>query len=156
MVRGVDVNVFAVERYRKRYDLYLRGSEIRPFPKRPNQWTMGLRESITAQNLLSLRFVVKKMRTVGGCASRTRKPRSPPAPTYPFPLPRAMASAADEGNAAAPRAAVSHVIFDMDGLLLGLSLSSDDSVSYAHSMVSFFAFLVAPIWMELGDDGWIG
>uniref|UniRef100_A0A0E0I929 glycerol-1-phosphatase n=1 Tax=Oryza nivara TaxID=4536 RepID=A0A0E0I929_ORYNI len=68
-----------------------------------------------------------------------------------------MASAADEGNAAAPRAAVSHVIFDMDGLLLGLSLSlflsSDDSVSYAHSMVSFFAFLVAPIWMELDTEG---
>lgn len=68
-----------------------------------------------------------------------------------------MASADDEGNAAAPRATVSHVIFDMDGLLLGLSLSlslsSDDSVSYAHSMVSFFAFLVGPIWMELGDGG---
>uniref|UniRef100_A0A0E0LST0 glycerol-1-phosphatase n=1 Tax=Oryza punctata TaxID=4537 RepID=A0A0E0LST0_ORYPU len=42
-----------------------------------------------------------------------------------------MASAAsDEGNAAVPRAAVSHVIFDMDGLLLGISLSSSDTEGF--------------------------
>jgi hypothetical protein len=36
-----------------------------------------------------------------------------------------MASAgADDGAAAQPKAAISHVIFDMDGLLLGISIFS--------------------------------